>query len=172
MQLFTTLATLAAVATVGNCQLQKVNDFSAGPTKVGMYAYVPKTLTKPAPIIVAVHHCQGSAQGYSTESQLMPKADKYGIILIFPNSKSSGGCFDVASDASTCGFPSSLFSVASRNDVTPHTGKALLTYPRIAFKHNGGGDSQTIANMVKYAVDKYGGDANRTFAVGTSSGAM
>jgi poly(3-hydroxybutyrate) depolymerase len=41
-----------------------------------------------------------------------------------------------------------------------------------ALKHNGGGDSQTIANMVKYAVDKYGGDANRTFAMGTSSGAM
>jgi poly(3-hydroxybutyrate) depolymerase len=104
MQLFTALATLAAVATVGNCQLQKVNDFNAGPTKVGMYVYVPKTLTKPAPIIVAVHHCQGTAQAYSSESQLMPKADKHGIILIFPNSKSSGGCFDVASDASMYKF--------------------------------------------------------------------
>jgi poly(3-hydroxybutyrate) depolymerase len=100
MQLLTTLATLAAAAAVGNCQLQKVNDFNAGPTKVGMYAYVPKTLTKPAPIIVAVHHCQGTAQAFSSESQLMPQADKHGIILIFPNSKSSGGCFDVASDAS------------------------------------------------------------------------
>ncbi|KAF2651338.1 carbohydrate esterase family 1 protein [Lophiostoma macrostomum CBS 122681] len=105
-----------------------------------MYSYVPKTLTKPAPIIVAVHHCQGSATAYSTESQLMPQADKHGIILIFPNSKSSGGCFDVASDAT--------------------------------LKHDGGGDSQTIANMVKYAVTNYGGDANRTYAVGTSSGAM
>lgn len=42
----------------------------------------------------------------------------------------------------------------------------------LALKHNGGGDSQTIVNMVKYAVDKYGGDANRVFTVGTSSGAM
>jgi acetylxylan esterase len=66
-----------------------------------MYAYVPSNIVKPAPIIVAVHHCQGSATAYSSESQLMPKADKYGIILIFPNSKSGGGCFDVASDAST-----------------------------------------------------------------------
>jgi acetylxylan esterase len=41
-----------------------------------------------------------------------------------------------------------------------------------ALTHNGGGDSQTIANMVKYAVDNYGGDANRTFVTGTSSGAM
>jgi poly(3-hydroxybutyrate) depolymerase len=102
MQLFTTLTTLAAVATVGTAaSLQKINDFNAGPTKVGMYAYVPSNIVKPAPIIVAVHHCQGSATAYSSESQLMPKADKYGIILIFPNSKSGGGCFDVASDAST-----------------------------------------------------------------------
>ncbi len=41
-----------------------------------------------------------------------------------------------------------------------------------ALTHNGGGDSQTIANMVKYAVDKLGGDKDRVFSVGTSSGAM
>jgi predicted esterase len=50
--------------------------------------------------------------------------------------------------------------------------EVLLTVSCAALKHNGGGDSQTIANMVTYAVSKYGGDANRTFAVGTSSGAM
>ncbi len=38
--------------------------------------------------------------------------------------------------------------------------------------HDGGGDSQTIANMVKYAVTKYGGDIDRVFVTGTSSGAM
>lgn len=41
-----------------------------------------------------------------------------------------------------------------------------------ALTHNGGGDSQTIANMVKYAIDKWGGDPKRVFTVGTSSGAM
>ncbi|KAI0192217.1 putative Acetylxylan esterase A [Xylaria flabelliformis] len=105
-----------------------------------MYVYVPPNLKTPAPIIVAVHHCQGSAQQYSGESGLMPLAGQRGFIVIFPNSKSGGGCFDVASTAS-------------------------LT-------HDGGGDSQTIANMVKYAVDKYGGDASRVFVTGTSSGAM
>lgn len=38
--------------------------------------------------------------------------------------------------------------------------------------HNGGGDSQTIVNMVKYAATNYGGDLNRTFVTGSSSGAM
>ena len=38
--------------------------------------------------------------------------------------------------------------------------------------HNGGGDSLTIVNMVKYAVANYGGDANRVYSTGISSGAM
>ena len=38
--------------------------------------------------------------------------------------------------------------------------------------HNGGGDSQTIVNMVKYAIANYGGDAKRVYMTGTSSGAM
>jgi poly(3-hydroxybutyrate) depolymerase len=97
---FTTVLTLAALANFGTAQLKQVTDFKSSPTSVKMYSYIPKTLTKPAPIIVAVHHCQGSASGYSSESQLMPQADKHGIILIYPNSKSSGGCFDVASQAS------------------------------------------------------------------------
>jgi acetylxylan esterase len=38
--------------------------------------------------------------------------------------------------------------------------------------HNGGGDSQTIVNMVKYAETHYGGDASRVYMTGSSSGAM
>ncbi|KAK4169009.1 Alpha/Beta hydrolase protein [Cladorrhinum sp. PSN259] len=134
------LSSLVAVAALAEGQLTKVNDFNAGPTKLGMYVSVPKNLKTPAPIVVAVHHCQGSATGYSGSTKYVQLSSQYGFIAIYPNSKSGGGCFDVAS-------------------------QATLT-------HNGGGDSQTIANMVKYAVDKYGGDPNRVFAVGTSSGAM
>ncbi|KAF1965540.1 putative Acetylxylan esterase A [Bimuria novae-zelandiae CBS 107.79] len=105
-----------------------------------MYVYVPSNLKKPAPILVAIHHCQGSATGYASETKYQPLANSKGFIVIYPNSRSSGGCFDVASTAT-------------------------LT-------HNGGGDSQTVANMVKYAIDKYGGDAERVFVTGTSSGAM
>jgi hypothetical protein len=100
MQLLTAFAGFVALATIGNCQITKVNDFNAGPTKLGMYVHVPKNLKSPAPIVVAVHHCQGSAQGYSTETRYMPLSDQRGFILIYPNSRSSGGCFDVASTAS------------------------------------------------------------------------
>ncbi|KAI3328082.1 putative Acetylxylan esterase A [Xylariaceae sp. AK1471] len=141
MQILSTLSVLAGLVAIGSSQsITKVNDFNAVPTKLGMYVYVPPNLKTPAPIIVAVHHCQGSASQYAGESGLLPLAGQHGFIVIFPNSKSGGGCFDVASTAS-------------------------LT-------HNGGGDSQTIANMVTYAVTKYGGDVSRVFVTGTSSGAM
>jgi poly(3-hydroxybutyrate) depolymerase len=101
MKLLSTLATLAALAAIGNCQgITKVSAFKDGPTSLGMYVYVPKKLASPAPIIVAIHHCQGSAQGYSTETHYQSLADTHGFILIYPNSRSSGGCFDVSSTAS------------------------------------------------------------------------
>ena len=38
--------------------------------------------------------------------------------------------------------------------------------------HDGGGDTQAVALMVKYALEKYNGDAGRVYAMGGSSGAM
>jgi len=100
MQILSTLSVLAGLMAIGSGQsITKVNDFNASPTKLGMYVYVPSNLKTPAPIVVAVHHCQGSAQQYSSESGLLPLAGQRGFIVIFPNSKSGGGCFDVASTA-------------------------------------------------------------------------
>ncbi|HZT53048.1 MAG TPA: PHB depolymerase family esterase [Gaiellaceae bacterium] len=38
--------------------------------------------------------------------------------------------------------------------------------------HDGGGDTQAIAEMVKYAIARHSADPNRVYATGTSSGAM
>ncbi len=100
MQITVGLGLVSMLAAVASGQgITKVSDFTAGPTKLGMYVYVPKTLASPAPILLAIHHCQGSAQGYSTETHYQPLADKHGFVIIYPNSRSSGGCFDVSSTA-------------------------------------------------------------------------
>lgn len=39
-------------------------------------------------------------------------------------------------------------------------------------KHDGGGDSQSIVQMVQYAIKKYDADPNRVYVTGSSSGAM
>lgn len=143
MRYFSTLASLLALASVGNAltsSLQQVTGFTSTPTGAKMYIYVPTTKVASPPIIVAIHYCQGTAQEYFSGTLYAQYADTYGYIVIYPNSPSSGGCWDVASTAS-------------------------LT-------HNGGGDSQTIANMVTYAISNYGGDASRVYVTGSSSGAM
>jgi poly(hydroxyalkanoate) depolymerase family esterase len=38
--------------------------------------------------------------------------------------------------------------------------------------HDGGGDTQAVAQMVKYALTKYSGDSSRVYAMGGSSGGM
>jgi acetylxylan esterase len=105
-----------------------------------MYVCIPTNKKSPAPIVVAIHYCTGTANAYFSNTLYAQYADTYGYIVIYPNSPSSGGCWDVSSTAT-------------------------LT-------QNGGGDSQTIINMVTYAVNNYGGDSNRVYATGTSSGAM
>lgn len=41
-----------------------------------------------------------------------------------------------------------------------------------SLKHDGGGDTQAVAQMVKYAISKYGADPTRVYAMGGSSGGM
>jgi acetylxylan esterase len=41
-----------------------------------------------------------------------------------------------------------------------------------SLKHNGGGDTGAIVQMVKYTLAKYSGDANRVYSVGGSSGGI
>jgi len=41
-----------------------------------------------------------------------------------------------------------------------------------ALRHEGGGDNNSIANMVRYVLKKYNADPKRVYATGTSSGGM
>jgi acetylxylan esterase len=142
LSFITATVALVSVANAAAGRLQQVTAFKSTPTNAKMYIYIPDQKLEKAPIIVAIHYCNGNAQAYFTfnNNKYATLADTKGYIVIYPSSPASGGCWDVAS-------------------------KASLT-------HNGGGDSQTIVNMVKYAVENYGGDPDRVFATGTSSGAM
>ena len=105
-----------------------------------MFIYVPTKLAAKPAIIVAIHYCGGTAQGYYHGSPYASLADLYGFIVIYPSSPHRLSCWDVSS-------------------------QETLT-------HGGGGDSNSIANMVIYAVTNYNGDWTRIFVTGSSSGAM
>ncbi|KAK7953651.1 cellulose binding protein [Apiospora saccharicola] len=55
---------------------------------------------------------------------------------------------------------------------TPKDGDCWDVSSDQTLTHDGGGDSTGLANMVKYALQKYNGDASRVFVTGESSGAM
>lgn len=55
---------------------------------------------------------------------------------------------------------------------SPYSGTCWDVSSTSALTHNGGGDSNSIANMVTYAISTYGVDSTRVFVTGSSSGAM
>ncbi|KAF2005071.1 carbohydrate esterase family 1 protein [Amniculicola lignicola CBS 123094] len=55
---------------------------------------------------------------------------------------------------------------------SPHSGTCWDVSSKATLSHNGGGDSNTIANMVKWTITTYAADAAKVFVTGTSSGAM
>lgn len=55
---------------------------------------------------------------------------------------------------------------------SPYSGTCWDVSSKSALTHNGGGDSEAIANMVTYTLSKYNGDSSKVFVTGSSSGAM
>jgi poly(hydroxyalkanoate) depolymerase family esterase len=149
---------LAGACVAGMCgaataaSLQPVTSWGASgvPSYVSMYIYVPDKLATDPPILVVSHYCGGNAQGVFGEAQgggIVAAADKYGFIMVFPQNNPIG---------TSSGTGRNCWDVGSNASLT----------------HNGGGDTQAIAEMVSYTISKYGADADRVYATGTSSGAM
>ena len=119
---------------------------SGVPAYISMYEYVPANLAASPPIVVAAHYCGGSASaffGFTGMPAMEAAADKYGFLMIFPQTTNPA-------TSAKC------WDVGS---------KASLT-------HDGGGDTQAIAQMVKYEITKRNADAGRVYVMGASSGAM
>jgi acetylxylan esterase len=55
---------------------------------------------------------------------------------------------------------------------SPHEGTCWDVSSKQTLTHEGGGDSNTIANMVKWTLSEYKADAEKVFVTGSSSGAM
>lgn len=55
---------------------------------------------------------------------------------------------------------------------SPYSGTCWDVSSTSALTHNGGGDSNSIANMVTWTISTYNADTSKVFVTGTSSGAM
>jgi len=84
-----------------------------------------------------------------------------------------------------CGGTASNFYSSTRLPSYADTSGFVLIYPETpnmsrcwdvqnaaTLTHNGGGDAAGVVSMVRYALTKYGGDPDRVYMLGSSSGAM
>jgi len=55
---------------------------------------------------------------------------------------------------------------------SPYSGTCWDVSSKASLTHLGGGNSNSIANMVNYTLNKYNGDASKVFVTGSSSGGM
>jgi acetylxylan esterase len=72
------------------------------PTYISMYIYVPDAVAKDPPILVVSHYCGGTASGVFGEASgggIVAASDKYGFIMIYPQTTGNGVCWDVSSSA-------------------------------------------------------------------------
>ncbi|CAG7916932.1 unnamed protein product [Penicillium olsonii] len=126
----------SAVVVGRRAALTQITSFGLNPASIRMYIYVPNTVAASPVIVVSLHGASGNAQQQFTSTPYATLSEKYGFIVIYPESPQ--GAWDATS------------------------AKSLL--------HEGGGASQSIANMVKYATSTYNANANKVFVSGISSG--
>jgi len=85
--------------------------------------------------LVVAHYCGGSASGVFGQAQgagIVAAADQYGFIMILPQTTN-------AATSAKC------WDVGSKQSLT----------------HDGGGDTQAVAQMVRYAITQYKANPDR-----------
>jgi poly(hydroxyalkanoate) depolymerase family esterase len=123
--------------------LVEVTSFGANPGGMRMHVYVPDSRPASPAVVVAMHGCGGSGPGFFSGSEFASLADRYGFIVIYPSAQQQAGF-----------------------------GNCFDTWSDAAKRRGGGSDPVSIVSMVTYAQQNYGGDPNRVFATGSSSGGM
>ncbi len=123
--------------------LMEVTNFGDNPGGMRMHVYVPDVRPSNPGIVVAMHGCGGSGPGFYSGSEFASLADRYGFIVIYPTATQQAGF-----------------------------GNCFDTWSDAAKRRGGGSDPVSIVSMVAYAERQYGGDPNRVYATGSSSGGM
>jgi poly(hydroxyalkanoate) depolymerase family esterase len=123
--------------------LTQVTNFGSNPGGMQMYIYVPDNHPAHPAILLAMHQCGGSGPQFYSSTEFASLADKYGFIVIYPTAEQSAGF-----------------------------GNCFDTWSAAAKIRGGGSDPVSLDSMINYTEQHYGGDPNRVYATGASSGGM
>ncbi|WP_335932073.1 extracellular catalytic domain type 1 short-chain-length polyhydroxyalkanoate depolymerase [Streptomyces sp. PTD5-9] len=133
-------AAAAPTTTTAAGGLQQVTGFGANPGNLQMFAYVPDGLPANAPLVVALHGCAQTADAYYAGSGWPKYADLWGFAVVFPQTTAANNML-------------SCFNWFDPADSGRDRGEAA-----------------SIAQMVEYAKQRYGSDADRVYVTGLSAG--
>ncbi|KAI8815129.1 esterase [Cladochytrium replicatum] len=123
--------------------LKKVDDWGGpNPNNLTLHIYAPSIVNSRPAIVLGLHWCTGSGQAFFQDTEWAQWANQLGFVLLMPSVPSSRNPL--------------CWDVCSSQSL----------------RHNGGSDTLTVSNMVRYAWAKYSSDASRTFVTGISSGGM
>ena len=121
-------------------RLREVTNFGTNPGNLRMHLYVPNSVDRSPPLIIALHGCTQTADSYDYGAGWSHLADRLGFILVFPEQQPANN-------------PKNCFSWFLPGDTARDRGEAL-----------------SIREMIANAVEKYGVDRSRIFVTGLSAG--
>ncbi|MCR3750616.1 esterase, PHB depolymerase family [Lentzea californiensis] len=137
------LAGVVPATPASAASLVEVTGFGDNPGGMRMHLYVPDIRPAKPAVVVAMHGCGGSGPGFYSGSEFGSLADRHGFVVIYPSAQQEAGF-----------------------------GKCFDTWSDAAKRRGGGSDPVSIVSMVTYVQQRYGGDPDRVFATGSSSGGM
>ena len=124
----------------GTSALVQVSNFGTNPGNLLMYQYTPASVKSPAPVLVALHGCTQSADGFDDEPGWTKMADQWEFILVLPQQQKKNNSLD-------------CFNWFNPKD-----------------QNRGGGEALSIKQMVDYVKANANVDGKRVFVTGFSAG--
>lgn len=121
-------------------QLTELEAFGSNPGALSAKVHIPENLTGQSALVVVLHGCTQSADGYNAGSGWSQLADRHGFALLFPEQQRQNN-------------PNLCFNWFSPGDTRRGSGEAL-----------------SIREMVGTMVDRYDIDPARIFVTGLSAG--
>lgn len=70
-------------------RLSKLNEFGTNPGWLRALTYIPQDLPVNAPLVIVLHGCRQTAEGYDSGSGWSELADRHGFALLFPEQQCS-----------------------------------------------------------------------------------
>jgi acetylxylan esterase len=100
MKLTIAVAAVSQLLFTAEAALQQISNWGQNPGGLTLHAYIPNNLAASPAVILALHPCGGSGQGYSSQTRYGQLAEQHGFLVLFPSSTQDSNCWDVATTKS------------------------------------------------------------------------